>query len=150
MDRSLWLSLLAVGLVIALLFTGRMALDARETVTAAGLITEIEGLEGAPASADLAERTTEAAGCLYGFRPRVHSCWYVWAAPTRADYLMVVAERAYSDSEGSTIGWATGSLPFWLLAAFAAWKAIRMPRPTRPSAMAPTVEPTRPAGRLMP
>ena len=82
MDRSLWLSLLALGLGIAVLLTSRAALDGEVYLRGTSLAAEIESLQGAPSSQDLADRTTEAAGCIYGNQPRVRTCWHAWAHPS--------------------------------------------------------------------
>lgn len=153
MDRSLWLSLLALGLGIAVLLSFRAALDGGNYLRGAALAAEIESLQGAPSSQDLTERTTEAAGCVYGNQPRVRTCWYAWAHPERPEYLAVIAERVKADSGGSALGHLSGAIPFWLLVVVAAWKASR-PRPGfRPSLMRPTpprVEPPRRHGRMVP
>ena len=149
MDRTLWLSFLALGLAMALVFTGRAALDSSKSLAATALVAEIERLDGAPASIELSERVTDAAGCLYGFRPPLRSCWYVWAQPSRPDYLMVVAERVRSDATGSVVPWAAGALAFWLLVIVTAWKARR---PTPPIQRLPIPKPASaqtPPRRLM-
>ena len=149
MDRSLWLSLLAVGLSLAVLFTVRAVVDGQRSLHATSLIARIEALKGGPSTQELAEEVNGAAGCIYGNRPEVRSCWYVWQAPTRADYQMVVAERVLTDSTGSAISWALGSAPFWVLAGFSAWKATRPKLKFRPSTAAVTGGP-RPSGRPVP
>lgn len=152
MDRTLWLSLMALGLAIALLLSGRAVMDGVVYLEGARLAAEIEHLDGAPSSPALAERTTAAAGCILGDRPRVRSCWYAWAHPERPDYLAVIAQRVQDDSGGSALGYLLGALPFWLLVAVAAWKATRPTRPFRPSALQPSVEAVRPRphGRMIP
>jgi len=150
MDRSFWLSLMAVGLAIALLLTGRAALDTAKAVEGSRLVAEIESLEGAPSSVELSTRVTDAAGCIYGFRPRVRSCWYVWADPSRPDYLMVVAQRVRSDATGSAVSWAAGAFVFWLMAIITAWGARRPTPRVRLHPIQPPITPERPPGRLMP
>ena len=150
MDRSFWLSLMAVGLAVALLLTGRAAIDAVKAVEGSRLVAEIESLEGAPSSVELATRVTDAADCIYGFRPRVRSCWYVWADPSRPDYLMVVAERVRSDATGSAVSWAAGAFGFWLMAVITAWGARRPKRPFRLRSTSPPARIARPPGRLTP
>jgi len=152
MDRSLWLSLLALGLGIAVLLTSRAALDGEVYLRGTSLAAEIESLQGAPSSQDLADRTTEAAGCIYGNQPRVRTCWYAWAHPERAEYLAVIAERVKADSGGSALGYLFGAIPFWLLVVFSAWKATRSRAVFRPSLMRPPprVEPPHTHGRLVP
>jgi len=149
MDRSLWLSLMALGLGIAVLLTARAATDGLVYVQGATLAAEIEALEGAPSNQDLADRTTEAAGCIYGNQPRVRTCWYAWAHPERPEYLAVIADRVQADSGGSALGYLSGALPFWLLALFSAWKSTRSQPVFRPSLIAPRVEPTPSPGRLV-
>ncbi len=150
MDRSFWLSLMAVGLAIALLFTGRAALDTAKAFEGSRLVAEIENLEGTPSSVDLAIGVTDAAGCIYGVRPRVRSCWYVWADPSHPDYLMVVAERVRSDATSSAVSWAAGAFVFWLLAIITAWGASRPKPPLRLRPISPPVRIARPPGRLTP
>ncbi len=153
MDRSLWLSLLALGLGIAVLLSLRAALDGGDYLRGAALASEIESLQGAPSSRDLADRTTEAAGCVYGNQPRVRTCWYAWAHPERPEYLATIAERVKADSGGSALGYVSGAIPFWLLVVVAARKATR-PRPDfRPSLTRPTPprpEPPRTHERMVP
>ena len=68
MDRTLWLSLMVLGLGIAVLLTGRAVMDGTTYLRGVSLAAEIQRLDGAPSSQDLADRTTEAAGCIYGNR----------------------------------------------------------------------------------
>lgn len=150
MDRSFWLSLMALGLGIALLLGGRAALDGLDYVRGVDLAAEIERLDGAPSSQELATRVTEAAGCIYGDRPRVRTCWYAWAHPERPEFLAVIAERIQADSGGSTLGYLFASLPFWLLAGLAAWRMTKPPKPFRPSLIAPPVKPPPPHERMVP
>jgi hypothetical protein len=152
MDRSFWLSLLALGLGIALLLTFRAALDGADYLHGASLAAEIEALQGAPSSEDLATRTTEAAGCLYGNQPRVRTCWYAWVHPERPEYLEVIADRVMADSGGSALGYLFSALPMWLLVLFAGWKATRRPAVFVPSLMSPPPrpEPPRPHERMVP
>lgn len=153
MDRSSWLSLLVLGLGLALLLTARAATDGMVYLEGAALAAEIEQLDGAPSSKDLADRTTGAAGCIYGDRPRVRTCWYAWAHPERPEYLAVIAERVQNDSGGSALGYFSAALPFWVLALFAAWKSTRQRQPLRPSLAKSQVgppRPPRPHGRLIP
>jgi hypothetical protein len=150
MDRSFWLSLVALGLGIALLLTGRAVMDGVVYLQGVSLAAEIESLDGAPSSKELADRTTEAAGCIYGNRPRVRTCWYAWAHPERPEYLAVIAQRVQDDSGGSALGYLLGALPFWLLAIFAAWRSTRPVTRIRPSAAAPSIERVNQAqGRLV-
>jgi hypothetical protein len=141
---------MVLGLGVAVLLSGRAVLDGLDYVTGVNLAAEIERLDGAPSSQDLATRTTEAAGCIYGDRPRVRTCWYAWAHPERPEFLAIIAERIQADSGGSALGYLFGSLPFWVLALFAAWRATRPQKPFRPSLMAPPPKPPPPHGRLMP
>ena len=151
MDRTFWLSLMVLGLGIAVLLTARAATDGATYLRGVSLAAEIQQLDGAPSSPDLADRTTEAAGCIYGNRPRVHTCWYAWAHSERPEYLAVIADRIQVDSGGSALGYFAGALPFWVLALVAAWRASRRRTPFRPSALQrPRVEPMGPPGRLMP
>jgi len=136
MDRSIWLSLLALGLGIALLLGARAWLDGSSYVLGASLAAEIEALDGASSSEDLMTRTTEAAGCLYGIQPPVRTCWYAWAEPEESRFLAVIAQRVMDDSGGSALGYGLGGLPFALLALFAGWKATRAPKVFRPSLIA--------------
>ena len=125
MDRSFWLSILLLVLSMTLVMSGRAALEAVKSREGEALLAEIEALAGRPASVELADRVTEAAGCVRGFRPEVRSCWYAWAEPERPDYLRVVAERVRSDGTGEAIRWAALALPLWLVASVAAWKVLR-------------------------
>jgi hypothetical protein len=150
MDRTFWLSLVAVGLAMALVLGSRAIMDAATYANGAALAAEIERLDGAPSSQELADRVTAAAGCIYGFRPRVHTCWYVWAHPERPAYLAVIAQRVQDDAGGSALGYGVASLPFWLLALLGAWRASKRPQVFRPSLLQPRVEPPRPHGRMMP
>ena len=153
MDRSLWLSLLALGLGIAVLLTLRAGLEGEDYLRGASLAAEIEALQGAPSSEDLATRTTEAAGCIYGNQPRVRTCWYAWAHPERPEYLAVIADRVMADSGGSALAYLFGALPMWLLVLFAAWKATRRQTALRPSLMpppsAPPMKPPHPHERMV-
>ena len=132
---------MALGLGIAVLLTGRAAMDGGVYFEGVSLAAEIEGLDGTPSSQDLADRTTEAAGCIYGDRPRVRTCWYVWAHPERPQYLAVIAERIKADSGGSALGYLAGATPFWLLVLFAAWRATRARPKIRPGLMPPPPPP---------
>ena len=150
MDRSIWLSLMALGLSIGVLLTGRALLDSVDYLRGVTLGAEIAALDGAPSDEDLMTRTTEAAGCIYGNQPRVRTCWYAWAHPERPEYLALIAERVQADSGGSVIGYFLGALPFWVLAIFAGWKSTRPVPEFRPSLMAPRVESRPPQGRMVP
>lgn len=136
MDRSIWLSLLALGLGIALLLGARVWLDGSDYLLGASLAAEIEALDGAPSDEDLMTRTTEAAGCLYGFQPPVRTCWYAWAEPQEPRFLAIIAQRVMNDAGGSALGYAVAALPFVLLALLASWKSTRTPHVFRPSLMA--------------
>ena len=151
MDRSIWLSLLALGLGVTLILGARAWLDASDYVLGASLAAEIEALQGAPSSDELMTRTTEAAGCLYGFQPPVRTCWYAWAEPQNPVFLEIIAQRVMSDSGGSALGYLLAALPFALMALFAGWKATRKPKVFRPSLLAQrtAVEAPRPDGRLV-
>jgi len=151
MDRSIWLSLLALGLGIALLLGIRAGMDGADYFHGASLAAEIEALQGAPSSEDLMTRTTEAAGCLYGFQPPIFTCWYAWAHPERPEFLEIIAQRVMDDSGGSALGYGLAALPFALLALFAGWKATRKQAEFRPSLLAPQthVEPPPTEGRLV-
>lgn len=150
MDRSIWLSLLALGLGVALLLGARAATDGADYLHGASLAAEIEALAGAPSDHDLMTRTTEAAGCQYGFQPPVRTCWYAWAQPERPEFLAIIAQRVMNDSGGSALGYALAALPFALLALFASWKATRKPPVFRPSLLAKerSIKPTPTPGRL--
>lgn len=150
MDRSLWLSLLLVALSMALVITGRTAMDVAQTAHASALVAEIDGLAGAPAATDLAERVTESAGCIYGFRPPVRSCWYVWAEPTRADYLRVVAERVRADAMREAALFGLVAVVLWAAVAITAWKATRPRPPYRPPRIVRSVRVDPPPRRLVP
>lgn len=151
MDRSIWLSFLALGLGVTLILGARAWLDGSDYILGASLAAEIEALQGAPSDEDLMTRTTEAAGCLYGTRPPVRTCWYAWAEPERPEFLAIIAQRVMDDSGGSALGYASAALPFALLALFAGWKATRTPQVFRPSLLAKQarIEPPRPDGRLV-
>lgn len=149
MDRSFWLSILLLVLSLALVLSGRAVLEAAKGRQGGALLAEIDALAGQPSSVALAHRVTEAAGCIRGFRPGVRSCWYVWAEPSRPDYLRVVAERVRSDGTDAAIRWSALALPLWLVVVFAAWKTTRPRRPYRPPPLAPPVTAERPPGRLM-
>jgi hypothetical protein len=131
------------------LFTVRAVLDAEGALQAADIKARLEALEGGPSTEALAKEVNDAAGCIYGNRPEIRSCWYVWQAPTRADYQLVVAERVLADSTGSAVSWALGCLPFWLLAGFSGWKATRPRQRFRPSTT-PVPDQPRPTGRPVP
>lgn len=136
MDRSIWLSLLALGLGVTLLLGARATADAADYLLGASLAAEIQALDGAPSDRDLMIRTTEAAGCLYGIQPPVRTCWYAWAEPERPDFLAIIAKRVMDDSGGSALGYGLFALPFALMALVAGWKAARKPPVFRPSALA--------------
>jgi hypothetical protein len=150
MDRSLWLSLMAVGLVLALLFSLRAVVDARLALHAASLIERIEAFDGGASTVELGEAVTAAAGCVFGDRPAIRSCWYVWQAPTRADYQLVVGERVQADASGSAVSWGLASLPFWIVALLSAWKAAQRKVPFKPVRTSPAPERSRPGGRMVP
>ncbi len=137
MDRSFWLSILLLALSLSLVTSGRAILEAADGLQGDALVAEIDALGGQPSSLELAERVTEAAGCIRGFRPEVRSCWYVWAEPSRPDYLRVVAERVRDDGTGAAVRWAALAVPLWLLVVLAAWKATRPKRPYRPPPLKP-------------
>jgi len=143
MDRSFWLSLMALGLAVGTLLGLRVADDTSSYLLGRALAVEIEQLKGAPSSEDLATRTTEAAGCIYGFQPPVRSCWYAWAHPERPQYLALIAQRIQDDAGGSALGYLSVALPFWLLAAFSARQAMRPRRRLQPSLARPHVDPGR-------
>jgi hypothetical protein len=150
MDRMSWLSLLVVGLAVALLLTSRAALDGADFVNGATLQAEVQALDGEPSTKELADRVTGAAGCVYGYRPRLQTCWYAWAHPERPAYLEIIATRVMADSGGSALGYAFASLPFWLLALVSGWKASRWRPPASPVRLTPRIEPApRTPGRLM-
>jgi hypothetical protein len=145
-DRSFWLSILLLVLSMTLVMSGRAALEAVKSREGEALLAEIEALAGRPASVELADRVTEAAGCVRGLRPEVRSCWYAWAEPERPDYLRVVAERVRSDGTGEAIRWAALALPLWLVAGVAAWKVAR-PGRSGQSRFPASVAPQPPPGR---
>mgnify|MGYP001811990623 FL=1 len=151
MDRSIWLSLLALGLGVAMLLGARAALDGADSFRGASLAAEIDALAGAPSSEELMTRTTEAAGCLYGFQPPIFTCWYAWAQPERPEFLAIIAQRVMDDSGGSALGYLVAALPFALLSLFAAWKAMHKPPAFRPSLLAKQsrLEPPPTEGRLV-
>jgi len=136
MDRSIWLSLLFLGTGITLLLGARAWLDGSDYILGASLAAEIEALEGAPSDEDLMVRTTEAAGCLYGFQPPVRTCWYAWAEPEEPRFLAIIAQRVMNDAGGSALGYGLVALPFAALALFAGWRATRTPKVFRPSLLA--------------
>ncbi len=148
MDRSFWLSILLLALSLAFVLSGRAILEAADGFHGEALLAEIDELEGRPSSVALADRVTEAAGCIRGFRPEVRSCWYVWAEPSRPDYLRVVAQRVRDDGVGEAIRWTVVALPFWLLAGISAWKATRPKRAYRPPAVTPSSLEERPPRSL--
>jgi hypothetical protein len=142
MDRSFWLSILLVVLVLS----GRAALEAAKGLEGEALLAELDALDGGASSVELADRVTEAAGCVRGFRPEVRSCWYAWAEPSRFDYLHVVAERVRSDGIGEAIRWSALAIPLWLAAALSAWKVTRPRGQMRPPPPATAVPNRRPPG----
>jgi hypothetical protein len=147
-DRSFWLSLLLLLLAVTLVMSGRAVIEAAKGLQGEALVAEIDALAGRPSSLELAERVTEAAGCVRGFRPEVRSCWWAWAQPERPDYLRVVAERVRADGTGEAVRWSTLAFPLWLLAMVAAWKATRPTSPYRPPpSSAPATR--QPRGRLV-
>jgi hypothetical protein len=153
MDRSFWLSLMALGLGIAVLLSGRAMLDGLDYVNGVNLAAEVERLQGAPSSQELADRVTEAAGCIYGDRPPVRTCWYAWIHPEDPRFLAIIAQRVQDDSGGSALAYLLWAMPFWLLAAYSGWKATRPVRPFRPSLIAgrtQPLDPPAPQGRLIP
>ena len=150
MDRSFWLSLMVLGLGVAVLLTGRSGMDGVDYLKGASLAAEIAALNGAPSSEELMTRTTEAAGCIFGDRPRVHTCWYAWAQPERAEFLAIIAERVKADSGGAALAYLGGALPFWLLAAFSGWKAARPKSSFERSLLTHRADPPRPQGRPTP
>ena len=152
MDRSIWLSLMALGIGVALLLGGRAALDSVDYFRGASLAAEIQALDGGPSDHELMTRTTEAAGCQYGFQPPVRTCWYAWYEPERPEFLSIIAQRVMDDAGGSALGYALGALPFALMALFASWRASRAPEVFRPSLLAKRraleAKPTPTPGRL--
>ena len=150
MDRSVWLSILLVLLAVAFVVSGRVAMDAAKGYAAHQQLGEIEALAGAPPSPELAERVTATAGCVYGFRPPVRACWYVWADPSEPAYLAGVATRVRSEATTSAVAWGAGALLTWGLALLSAWKASRPRRPYRPVTLARHVAAHPPGGRLTP
>ncbi len=150
MDRAFWLSLMLVALSIALVTTGRALMDSSESLGSASLLAEIDALEGRPSSLELADRVTESAGCIRGLQPELRSCWYVWAVPSRPDYLRVVAARVNADSTASAVAWGAISIIAWVFMALTAWKAYRRRPPARPRAVPPRMAAKPPPGRLVP
>lgn len=150
MDRSFWFSILLLVLSVALVVSGRAYLEASKGMQGEALLAEIEALRGQPSNVELADRVTEAAGCVRGFRPEVRSCWYAWAEPSRPDYLRVVAERTRADGTNAATHWFVLALPLWLLAIFALWKATRPRQPFRPAPLTKALPADRPHGRLTP
>jgi hypothetical protein len=146
-DRSFWLSILLLVLALTLVLSGRAAIEAAKGLEGEALLAELDTLAGRASSVELADRVTEAAGCVRGFRPEVRSCWYAWAEPTRPDYLRVVAERVRSDGTGEAIRWSALALPLWVAAALAAWKVTRPRGQMRPPAPATAMPNRRPPGR---
>ena len=147
MDRSFWLSILLVVLALTLVLSGRAALEAAKGLEGEALLAELDALEGGASSVELADRVTEAAGCVRGFRPEVRSCWYAWAEPSRSDYLRVVAERVRSDGTGEAIRWSALAIPLWVAAVLAAWKVTRPRRQMRPRPLTTAMPNQRPPGR---
>lgn len=144
---------MALGLGIAVLLSGRALLDGMDYMNGVNLAAEVQRLDGAASSQDLAHRVTEAAGCIYGNRPPVRTCWYAWAHPEDPRFLAIIAQRVQDDSGGSALSYLLWSLPFWVLAAVSGWKASRPTKPFRPSLVAhPTrpLDPPTPEGRLVP
>jgi hypothetical protein len=150
MDRSFWLSLLVLLLAVTLVVSGRAVLEAAKGLQGEALLSEIEALAGRPSSLELADRVTESAGCVRGFRPEVRSCWYAWAEPRRPDYLRVVAERVRADGSGEAVRWSALAMPLWVMAALAAWQATRPKRRYRPRPLSAPVTTQQPGGRLLP
>jgi len=144
---------MALGVGIAVLLSGRALLDGADYVNGVNLAAEVRRLDGAASSQDLADRVTEAAGCIYGNRPPVRTCWYAWAHPEDPRFLAIIAQRVQDDSGGSALSYLLWSLPFWMLALVAGWKASRPAKPFRPRLEArPTrpLDPPAPHGRLIP
>ena len=123
MARSVWLSLLFVMLSLALVVTGRAFLDIRQTLHGSDLIAQIESLDGGPSSVQLADRVSEAAGCVRGFRAEVRSCRYVGADPSRPDHPMVVADRVRADAIREARLLTSFALVLWVLVALTTWRS---------------------------
>lgn len=151
MDRSIWLSLLALGLGVGLLLGIRAGMDGADYFHGASLAAEIRALDGAPSSHELMTQTTEGAGCLYGIQPPVRTCWYAWAEPENPAFLAIIAQRIMDDSGGSALGYGFAALPFLALALLSAWKATRQQPVFRPSLLAQqqSLKPPSPDGRLV-
>ena len=147
MDRSFWLSILLLVLALTLVLSGRAAMEAAKGLEGEALLAELDALAGRASSVELADRVTEAAGCVRGFRPEVRSCWYAWAEPSRPDYLRVVAERIRSDGTSEAVRWSALALPLWVAAVLAAWKVTRPKRQMRPPSPATAMPNQRPPGR---
>ena len=136
---------------LALVVTGRAFLDIRQTLHGAELVAEIDSLGGQPSSVELADRVTEAAGCIRGFRPTVRSCWYAWADPSKPDYLCVVAERVRADAAREAMLFSGSAIVLWILVLLTVWKASR-PQPTYRERLQKATAPPKPQppGRLTP
>ncbi len=147
MDRSFWLSILLLVLALTLVLSGRAAIEAAKGLEGEALLAELDALAGQASSVELADRVTEAAGCVRGFRPEIRSCWYAWAEPSRPDYLRVVAERIRSDGTGEALRWSALALPLWIAAVLAAWRVTRPRRQMRPPSAATAMPNQRPPGR---
>jgi hypothetical protein len=133
-----------VALSIALLLTGRAALESGRASLGTRLVAEVDALAGAAPPPELSARVTEAAECYPRLVAPDKACLYVWAHPTRADYLRLVASRLLESATSAAILWGVGATLFWLVTLGLAWKAIRWGDPRaihRRSQPAPRVGP---------
>jgi len=129
MSRVSLLSMAIVALSIALLLTGRAALESDRVSLGTRLVAEVDALAGAAPPPELSARVAEAAECYPRLVAPDKACLYVWAHPTRADYLRLVASRLQESATSAAILWGVGAVLFWLVTMALAWKAIRQGDP---------------------
>jgi hypothetical protein len=149
MSRLTLLSLAIVAFSIAILLTGRAAIESDRVAQSAGLLAEVDALAGQPPSAQLSKRVTDAAQCYPRMTAPDKACLYVWSFPDRTDYLRLVAWRLNDRATQAAILWGVVAVGFWILTVVLIWKAIRWkdPRSARRRAhQVPTVGPSTPAG----
>ncbi len=144
MSRASLLSMAIVALSIALLLTGRATLETDRVSLGTRLVAEVDALAGSAPPPELSARVTAAAECYPRLVAPDKACLYVWAHPTRADYLRLVASRLLGSATSAAILWGVGAALFWLVMMALVWKALRQGDPRaihRRPQQAPRVRP---------
>jgi hypothetical protein len=150
MSRLSWLSLAIVALSIAIVLTGRAALESDRVSMGTRLVAEVDALAGATPPAELSTRVTAAAECYPRLVPPDKACLYVWAYPSRADYLRLVASRLQGSATTAAVLWGIVAAIFWVVAGVLTWKAMRSGDPRAARRRLQQAPRVRPPSRVAP